>query len=1110
MSDEKSSQNMLEAIMKQMIISERPPSSEKKSFNDFNKGKEKLTSYRSSNFPDIFSQEEKSKIKTLLSTSLNFEADSNLEIEASFGIYKRDFFSPGLRSLSQFNNLKRCLDNLTRSKGGTFYLKTYSDKIDIIQGQNIRRISDRKGGNDINPIFSYQKKCKFTSNTIDNKTWGVRISKSKEDYVDEIEFDHKKWEEIENLIKNPSSSETRNLKNVAIQRLRDRQSYIESDSDSKFYGLKFDLSTVNEIYIRENGTTYNAIQNEVEIERIKDCVNLKDFIYSISFTIQCYENASVPQQVINQEETRLAISLHNQIFENDIRHRRWLLKDPYKIFGDYWNKPKNIKLEYMLEKRFDPSVTIKLDGKRYSLLFSIEGTYIFNPPYDIMKIGPGIRGLEYTLLDCEFINVYDNQSNRKIISEIYAFDILFFKGKDVRRSNFQKRLELLNKISEEMVGKLYEISYHTKKYFRSGNFYDKTRKALEEIKDNQDYQKYNLVDGLIFQPGNYYKNDDTFKWKEEKDLTIDFEFIPFNKDEMKKFNKEEEVLGSAFWLMVGDQKENIKFLGSKKYPFPGYVYYEKDLFDSQTLSYKVVECYWDKNKKTFLPRIIREDRDRPNHKNTVADIWEDIKNPIPKATIEGNTLQLMRKYHNSSKLSILKKDFSEKSTIIDIGSGRGGDLQKWGQIGIKKIYTIEPNSENSKELLKRLEDNSIKSKVILIPNGAEETSVISDELKKGENLDSVSGIVSFFSLTFFPKNKKMYDNLLSTINLLPKNGKFVGIVLDGQKVRDLLDNVRKSKNISENKTVEYITEAYSIRQISEFDDDPIGNEIEININDSTSMVKEQIEWLFYFEPFKKKLEEIGFELISTGFLDNGEKFNMLPESSKVFSGLNRTFSFQKKDPVKENFEIEELKPDEMVKSYELDEYGNYFYYLGVQEGPSSFIHAVLRAISIEYYNLNKEERIEYVDKIRKSLAKKITVEIFDNLHNGLLSKCLQRKYLLKKKYSKEESLEKVYSKFMIDFLNVKKWIGENFFLEIISMVLEINIYIFKFTDEKEFILLKTFSVLCDKIYNNPKSIVLLSKNEKYYVVAKQVDDKVYTVYNSSSSFIKTLYNQLCG
>ena len=74
--------------------------------------------------------------------------------------------------------------------------------------------------------------------------------------------------------------------------------------------------------------------------------------------------------------------------------------------------------------------------------------------------------------------------------------------------------------------------------------------------------------------------------------------------------------------------------------------------------------------------------------------------------------------------------------------------------------------------------------------------------------------------------------------------------------------------LGEEETVTYNNEVFEIQQLSEFDlSDPVGNEIGITISDPTSMVKDQIEWLFNFSIFAERMEAMGFALLEDRFID---------------------------------------------------------------------------------------------------------------------------------------------------------------------------------------------------------------------------------------------------
>nr|QBK85526.1 MAG: mRNA capping enzyme [Marseillevirus LCMAC101] len=325
------------------------------------------------------------------------------------------------------------------------------------------------------------------------------------------------------------------------------------------------------------------------------------------------------------------------------------------------------------------------------------------------------------------------------------------------------------------------------------------------------------TDGLIFQPYIWYCNKYTFKWKPPPQLTIDFYLQPMTRKEIDERGIEYEEGGHYYYTMVGNTDRNRKkdmkiFTGNNKYPYDGYIIRESNTIEEggEPIDGRIVECKWEKgefeygeDQWDFNPFRIREDRTRPNDFwPTAVSVWEDIKYPITRDTIEGRNLKLMRKYHNEVKMDMLSKNFAPGQTIMDIGSGRGGDISKWSKLGLKRVYAVEPDEETEEsleEFNKRLEQDKETVQrentknglpftypiVEVLNYGAEKTGRIKRKIKEDKTF--LDGIVAFFSLTFFPKNEKMYRGLLNTLDLLPAGGKFVGIVLSGDEVKTLLD-----------------------------------------------------------------------------------------------------------------------------------------------------------------------------------------------------------------------------------------------------------------------------------------------------------------------------------
>lgn len=82
--------------------------------------------------------------------------------------------------------------------------------------------------------------------------------------------------------------------------------------------------------------------------------------------------------------------------------------------------------------------------------------------------------------------------------------------------------------------------------------------------------------------------------------------------------------------------------------------------------------------------LIRERNDKiiANYKFPYDD------NPIYKI-VNGIGVPSIRCFHNKIKFELLK--MIPKLRLLDIGSGKGGDINKWINLGFKQVYAIDPN-----------------------------------------------------------------------------------------------------------------------------------------------------------------------------------------------------------------------------------------------------------------------------------------------------------------------------------------------------------------------------------------------------------------------------------
>ncbi len=828
---------------------------------------------------------------------------NKMEIEVSFGnfVYYKDYksgemrenFQPGV-SVAQFNLALAFLSSLAMDGVCRETVENTNEEIDSTS--RIKKIT--KLGDAGRDFVIWQTKQRHVNDTIDNKTWGYRINKSTEKIYDTL----------------ASIPNARGTFTPSFWRKKERRSFVVLPKDSKIFGVQFDLTKVKEsktFFSKKTNRNEIATETkfEIEIER-NSIIDYKIIEKSIETILNVIQKAIIPNQLITQPERLEITSLHNNLFANDKKYRT---ESGYKLFKGYENKPKNIKIDDLLNPESKYFVTLKVDGTR-GFIFVSNGTYVCSPPNDIWKIGGSVHPLNGTLIDSE---IYIHPETKQIT--YYTFDILFHQGQDVREKYFHDRLSLLKEVTPKL--QLFNGNTAQVKNFYGGgdSVYKNVESVFEEGKIFVDEGV--ALDGLIFQSHTKYSNPFTRKWKPAESLTIDFKL---------KFIKDDEYELDVYTSAEIPSKKYIPFKGSFKNPHENFIInISNDLAlpNSGGILIKVppegliVECEWNYENSIFVPIRHRDDRDEPNYETVAADVWDDIVNPMTKDTIKGENLITMRRFHNLMKKHFLETEFRKGDTIVDWGSGRGGDIDKWWKIGLDKVFAVEPNEENFLIFGKRLDEKKkrdpggpqvfavgedgkpLTDDGLVAGAGAENTKAISKILGDTQ----VDGITSFFSLTFFGKDKTLYDEMVNTIDkVLPVGGKFLGIVMDGKKSQNLLESDSEAQ---EGEALIYDCPAFKIQQVTNFEPNKVkegANEIEIQIKEATSMV-DQTEWLFYFDVFRKTLENIGFEIKYDGFLDEksplvefaGSKkkeqlFNMLPKEAKVFSSLNRYFLFVRK------------------------------------------------------------------------------------------------------------------------------------------------------------------------------------------------------------------------
>ncbi|AYV86272.1 MAG: mRNA-capping enzyme [Solumvirus sp.] len=438
------------------------------------------------------------------------------------------------------------------------------------------------------------------------------------------------------------------------------------------------------------------------------------------------------------------------------------------------------------------------------------------------------------------------------------------------------------------------------------DFYYQIR-AMYSTKDNLPY----LDDGLIFTPedvGYIPSKTNINTWKYEfKDHWKTFGYkengikriLPLNPDIVKW--KPEITID---FLLVGDQLKMknkdgnlVVFKGDLYHPFDGSIVPDKIIEGINTET--VVEFKWvdpakydniintderDKYSKypngAFVPLRLRPDKKEPNLEKTVMGNWRAIHDEITTDTMLGRTFNLMYKYYNRIKSDLLvdaAKDIggtataaSDGPTLLDIGSGIGGDVSKWSKAGFKKIVAVEPDIAKLPELKRRIELFNMSNNVEIVNTGGGDEKTITAMVQKfiGRKVDVVSLMLS---MSFFWNSKEHLQQLINTIksNLNP-GGTIIFLTIDGESVKATYEWL-KGQGISVQPTLVIPPATLSLDE----------KEGKLLIDIKGTIVNQQTEYLVILRDFYSNLNVI--DQLNNVKPATGEKF--LSPNEKIFTRM---------------------------------------------------------------------------------------------------------------------------------------------------------------------------------------------------------------------------------
>lgn len=637
-------------------------------------------------------------------------------------------------------------------------------------------------------------------------------------------------------------------------------------------------------------------------------------------------------------------------------------------------KKKDITMPNSILKGF--TVSIKADGKPYFLIFHKLGIWLISLTDKIYlsNLSEEFKNLEGTIFIGEYILRRNLKKSEFADSKsvFIPFDTISYRRESTVNKTYLERISYFKVIENFKIStggvKLLEIYF--KKIFDLGNtskqFYESFNKCFLEKRDIIFYE-----DGYIFTPINSpFVAEGQFKVK-EKDTRILSKYL-----DVCKFKPIEKR--TIDFLIYKRELYSIT-LDGKEEKFTSLDY---SLEFPENLEEKIVEFAPDFSSENIVlkPIRIRDDKERPNGLKQVKENIDSYfeKNPITEDTLLGHDTVLMRNYNNKIKRDLIN---NIEGYVVDIGSGRGGDIAKFGfNTKIKKILSIEPHPNYADEFEVRLSESPNKDKFkFLRDTKAEDTFKILEGMKNWfpETMHGSKLIITFMiSLSFFWSSDENLNKLIETLDSINRfyrnrkgnlNPEIIFYTIDGDKVEKFFDKIKESK-ISLN--------TITLKKLND-------NELFVDIRDSKT-VEQQIEYLVKLNQLYSLLNAESIELS-----DPDPKNILMSEPELTYLSLftygkivmsekniiNRILARLKTD-TRIGVEDEEGKiltkgEDELE---EFPEISKRAYRISTVDMGNSLVHSVLKLLSPEYRKGDIYERLKLVKEVISSTEGEITPE----------------------------------------------------------------------------------------------------------------------------------------
>lgn len=682
-------------------------------------------------------------------------------------------------------------------------------------------------------------------------------------------------------------------------------------------------------YVRNRDRTSFRHQSglwTIDITKVVDNLNKTSFEIELEYTPGRGPDADVNS--VRNIVTKILIAIQGGTLFITNNQTDIILRNYATVLGQNRDRPQfagplpfTLRLQDLQDGKLSCgySVTDKADGQRY-LLYIDENKRVFfiSRP----KGGPRLsNSLSYigesnhcarSVLDGELVG-----------NKFYVFDCLVANGNNVlQNTSLDKRLAKAAQVVSackrigdvRLMMKTFYMSYQdgVKSFKMKNNSYVMKIKDTKDIFDmagkiwnSRDKKDYTL-DGLVFTPIalNYF-NKEIYKWKTTN--TIDFFIL---KREPNIF-----VLHIASKDPTeGHQYKNLPFTG---FDGNGTFLNQRNenvrnmMFDDQTVTNEikngivtvssknfkefqdktVVEFKW--YGKKFIPVKTRFDKQFSNGIGATNDAWESITHPISlNALSRPKYISCIRRYHNKIKDHLIKT-YMSRVTVLDIGSGRGGDIHKYTKhrsqyvVGVD-IEDVEYDYPRDKMEFYKVNDTEYSIKDLLAN-------------KRSRQQNGFDVVNCQFAAHYFFKNTAKLENFVENVSQnIKRNGTFVLTFLNGDVVRKLLsdNNIAQGKGLgmrSKNGN-----EVFRITRKYKDDQSLVGDKILVRLYGTAYFAqKTSMEYLIYPSEFVNYMDTKGFSLQSQRQFDKfcdmfDIECNNMNTPERRYSFMNMAMVFKKR------------------------------------------------------------------------------------------------------------------------------------------------------------------------------------------------------------------------